>query len=222
MSADPMPRVPAADRASGTRSVALPSEDAVPERAPHDGASDERAVGNLRAWHEADWRFLLPDPQLSPVWLAPECAAEGAVLRTLGVELVSEPADGTELAFVDGSRFDFSLIEHTLPPGALVRIAVAGTHGLRAARQECRWGVAERLEGRGWQVLGRVWAAGGIEAAVGYVDRDNRHAVTHWWRTLEPRGTRARVTVALRLALARIGLWRLPCHEGFVFARTPM
>lgn len=179
------------------------------------------AGSGSRAWQEFDWRFLLPDPRLGPVWLAPECADESTALRAIGVDVVSDPSAGAEAAFVDGARCDFCMIERALPPRTLVRIAIVSSGGLRGAIRERSWGISEELEGRGWQVIARVWAAGGIEAALGYVDLDNRRAVMHWWRTLQPKAARARLRVALRLALARIGLWRLLCREGFVFARTP-
>jgi hypothetical protein len=166
-----------------------------------------------RAWHEVDWRFMLPDPHLGAVWLAPECAGEDGTLRAIGVDVVSGLDGGAEAAFVGGSQCDFPSLEQALPPGALVRIAVVHGGG---------WRISEELEARGWLVLGRVWAAGGIRAALGYVDLDNRRAVMHWWRTLQPRGVHARVAVAVRLALVRVGLWRLLCREGFVFARTPV
>jgi hypothetical protein len=166
-----------------------------------------------RAWHEVDWRFMLPDPRLGPVWLAPECAGEDTTLRAIGVDVVSGLGGGAEAAFVDGSQCDFPSLEQALSPGALVRIAVVHGRG---------WGISDKLEARGWQLLGRVWAAGGIRAALGYVDLDNRRAVMHWWRILQPRGLHARVTVAVRLTLVRVGLWRLLCREGFVFARTPV
>jgi hypothetical protein len=166
-----------------------------------------------RAWHEVDWRFMLPDPRLGRVWLAPECAGEDPTLRAIGVDVVSGLGDGAEAAFVDGSQCDVPSIERALPPGALVRIAVVQGRG---------WRISEELETRGWNVLGRVWAPGGIHAALGYVDLDNPRAVMNWWRILQPQGVGARVAVGVRLALVRVGLWRLLCREGFVFARTPL
>ena len=179
------------------------------------------AASGLRAWHQVDWRFVLPDPHLGPVCLGPDCAGETTMLGLMGVDVVRELGDGAEVAFVDGVHCDLAAIERSLPPGALVRIAVGGSGGLRSSGER-GWSIADELESRGWQVLSRVWAAGGIAAALSYVDLDNRGAVTYWWRTLHRRGVRARLTVSLRLAITRIGLWRLLCHEGFVFARTPM
>lgn len=210
MAADRMPRETPYGRPEAT----------VVTASPRDGTTAE--ASDLRVWHQFDWRFLLPDPHLGAVWLAPVCAGEGGALRAMGFDVVSEPDDGAEVGFVDGSRCDFSMLERALPLGALVRISVVGVGGLRGLRHKCSWDIAAELEARGWQVLGRVWAIGGLEAPLCYVDLDNRHAVTHWWRNLRPRGARARMAVAVRLALARFGSWRLLCHEGFLFARTPM
>ena len=195
------------------------------ERASEHGAvsrSDAPDASGLRGWHDLDWRFMLPDPNLGPVWLASDCNDASAALRTAGVDVRSEPDYATEVAFVDVSQCDFQTIERVLPPGALVRISVAGAVGLRHSGKARSWGVAEELKGRGWQLVNRVWAVGGIDAALGYIELDNRCAATYWWRTLHPRGARARLTVAAQLTLARSGLCRLLRHEGFVFARTPM
>lgn len=223
MFADRMPRATAADLALGGRSagsavpLAAGQREAAREKTRLQGAG---AASNLRAWHGVDWRFLLPDPNLGSVWLAPDCTNEQAALGVMGIDVRREAADRPEVAFVDEASCDFHMIEGTLPPGALVRITV-GAGGRDHSRRRGRWGIAEELAARGWQVLGRVWTAGGIEAPLAYVDRDNRLAVTSWWRTLEPKGARARLTIGARLMLARIGFWRLPCHEGYVFARTP-
>jgi hypothetical protein len=166
----------------------------------------------LGAWPELDWRFMLPDPHLGSVWLAPECADASAALSATGVDVVSEPG-GAAVAFVDGSKCDFQAIERGLPPGALVRVTV----------QARGWQIADDVKGRGWQVIVRIWAAGGIGTASAYVDLDDRRAVMYWWQARAGRrGVRARLARAVRLTLARFGLWRLVCEEGFVFARTPL
>jgi hypothetical protein len=158
---------------------------------------------------------LLPDPRLDRVWLSPACAGEATALRAIGAEVVTDLGDGADVAFVDGLRCDFHAIEGALPPGALVRVTVADS-------SERRWGIAKELEARGWHVLVRVWAIGGIDGAFGYVDVDDRHAVMQWWRLLQPKGVRERLSVAVRLAVGRVGLWRLLCREGFLLARTPV
>jgi hypothetical protein len=178
------------------------------------------SAAGLGAWAEVDWRFMLPDPRLGPVWLAAECAAESTVLGAVGVEVVADPG-AAAVAFVDGSRCDFHEAERTLAPGALVRISVAAPRGRRSSNRERGWGIADQLTGRRWQVLGRIWAAGGIKAPSAYIDLDDRHAVVYWWRMPTPRGVRARLAVTLRVTLVRCGLSRLVCREGYVFARTP-
>jgi hypothetical protein len=162
---------------------------------------------------------MLPDPRLGPVWLAPECIAEERALSAVGAEVVAEP-DHAAVAFVGGARCDLDEIESTLPRGTLVRIAVVGA-GKSRSGQGSGWLVAEEVDRRGWQLLGRIWAVGGIDAAVAYVDLDDSHAVQHVLRMAPRRGIRARLRVTGRLVLARFRLWRAFCHEGFVVARTP-
>jgi hypothetical protein len=167
-----------------------------------------------------DWRFLLPDPRLGPVWLAPEYIAERRALGAIGVEVVAE-ADNAAVAFVGGSRCDLDEIESTLPRGTLVRIAVVGA-GLSRSGQGPSWRVAKEVQRRGWQPLGKIWAVGGIKNTVAYVDLNDSHAVRHLLRMAPRRGKRARLRVTVQLVLARFRLWRALCNEGFVVARTPM
>lgn len=165
-------------------------------------------------WKRADWRFLLPDPDPGPVYLAPECSGESAALEALGFEIAREPGDAA-IAIVDGCHCDLAELERVLPPGAIVRIAVT------ASRSNGNWNITKQLEDRGWDVLSRIWTPGGIERAAAYVDVDDRTALAYWWRAY-PRGdARKRVVGPAGLALARAGSGRMLCREGFVLARTP-
>lgn len=177
------------------------------------------SAAGAEAWRRVDWRFMLPDPRLGPVWLAPECMAEAPALSAVGVDVVPEPGNAAA-AFVDGARCDVDEIERTLPHGTLVRITVvdARPHGSEHGQG---WRVAEQLERRGWQLLGRIWAAGGIDTALAYVDLDDSRAVRYFLRMTPRSGIRRRLEVTVRLTLTRFGLSRMLCHEGFVIARTP-
>jgi len=163
-------------------------------------------------WHELDWRFMLPVPDLGRVYLASESSGDAARLRAVGVSVVDEPRDAT-LAFVDASLGHISSLERDLAPGTLVRVAIEGDRS---------WGISSELRTRGWQVLCRIWAVGGITNASAYVDLDDQRAVRYAWQRRRPADLRARLALVIRLVLARAGLSRALCREGFVFARTPL
>jgi hypothetical protein len=119
------------------------------------------------------------------------------------------------------SQCDFEELECTLPPGSLVRVTVSRARVLRGTRRKHGWGVADELSRQGWQVVGRVWAVNGIGEPSAYLELGERRAIAYWWRTRPRETARAKLAVAAALPLARIGLGRLLCDEGFVFARTP-
>ena len=104
--------------------------------------------------------------------------------------------------------------------GTLVWIAVARA-GLAGSGRGPSWRVAKQVEGRGWQLLGRIWAVGGIDAAFAYVDLDDSAAVRFLLRMPRRRGLRAKLRGTGGLVFARFRLWQLLCREGFVVARTP-
>lgn len=162
---------------------------------------------------------MLADPRLGAVWLAPECQAEEQALCAVGVEVVADPDDAA-FAVVGRSRCDLAEIESTLPAGTLVWIAVARA-GLAGSGRGPSWRVAKQVEGRGWQLLGRIWAVGGIDAAFAYVDLDDSAAVRFLLRMPRRRGLRAKLRGTGGLVFARFRLWQLLCREGFVVARTP-
>jgi hypothetical protein len=167
---------------------------------------------DLPVWYELDWRFMLPAPDLGRVYVASESAGEAAKLRAVGVPLVDDPR-GATLALVGASPAGIFSLEQALQPGTLVRVAIG---------RERSWAIADELRDRGWDVLGRIWALGGIARTVAYVDVDDKRAVMYACRGRRPSSLRARLALVVRLVLGRAGLWRSLCHEGFVFARTPV
>lgn len=176
-----------------------------------------------QVWRSFDWRFLLRDPNLGRVWLAPECTHEAPALETAGIEVVPSPADGVDTVFADGRAFDASALERSLPPRTLVRIAfAAGRPGLAGARRLPFSTRRRLLEKRGWEVLSCAWAAPSLAWTKAYVEVSDRLGVD---RTLtfvhRPRGTAARLKQFAARVIVRVGAPEMVCREGVVLARTP-
>ena len=189
---------------------------------------DATLPDGLAVWHAVDWRFLLPSPDFSRVWLAPECAHEKRALEAMGIATTtstldaSDAVEAVDVAFVDARTLDVPALERTLPGGTLVRIAfsrdVAGSRGRWSTRP---WSARSRqLRSRGWRIEAVAWAAPDIRRPRAYAMVNDLLAIRRLLR-VSPAGWSGVVRGRLGLALTRVGLAQLVCREGVLLARTP-
>jgi hypothetical protein len=177
----------------------------------------------FRAWHDLDWRFLLADPTLARVWLDDESGDERANLTAAGIAVSEGTAAGVDIAFVHGHAFHASSLEEALPPGTLVRFAIAPKRRRLALLLLRPWtSRRNELRSRGWQVLGCFWAAPELDGAGGYADIGDASAVRRLLRmTHRQRSWRGKLKIGAVLAATWVGLTELVCREGIMLARTP-
>jgi hypothetical protein len=196
----------------------LRADDSLPAMTP--GLAMGNHVG-LSTWHDIDWRFLLADPHLGRVWLAPDCAAEAAVLHAIGIEASTTLEAPIDAAFVDGRSLDLEALEHSLPKGTLVRIAIA-SDSLRSPWPSRRpWTARSRaLQARGWKIETAAWAAPNRRRPRAYAEVSDRLAVRRLL-LLAPAGPAGIARARLALVLTRVGLLQIICREGVILARTP-
>lgn len=181
------------------------------------------APAEFRAWHDLDWRFLLPQPQLGRVWLDSTCTEERTRLVAAGVVVSDEADGGIDVALVDGGAFDAASLQRRLPPGTLVRLAVGAGRPDFQRRTLRRWtSWRKHLRARGWDVLGCYWASPQLNRPRGYADVADRRAVRSLMRmTRRQRTLPDRVRLEAAIFGTRLGLSEFVCHEGIVLARTP-
>ncbi len=178
---------------------------------------------NPRSWRVLDWRFLLPDPRLGRVWVAPECQQEATTMEALGIELVDQLDESVDTALVESRAFDVRAMERALSPGHLVRIAITTDRvGLSAARLRPFASWRRVLEERGWETLSCAWAAPTSAWTRAFVDVENRRAVSHTLTLInDQRGRMARLKLRATQAIVLLGGQELICRDGIVLARTP-
>lgn len=181
------------------------------------------APAEFRAWHDLDWRFLLPQPNLGRVWLDSNCAEERIRLAAAGVVVSDETDGGIDVALVDGCAFDAASLQRKLPPRTLVRLAVGAARPRFQQRSLRRWtSWRKHLQAHGWDVLGCYWASPQLSRPRGYADVADRRAVR---RLLRMTRGQHRLPDRIRLEAAVfgtiVGLSEFVCREGIVLARTP-
>jgi hypothetical protein len=185
-----------------------------------DGACIET---NPQSWRVLDWRFLLPDPRLGRVWVAPECQQEAAAIEALGIEVVHQLDESVDTALVESRTFDVSAMERALSPGHLVRIAVTADRvGIFGPHRRPLRAWRRVLEERGWETLSCAWAAPRSAWTRAFVDVDNRRAVSHALTLVyDQRERTARLKLRATQAIVLLGGRELICRDGIVLARTP-
>ncbi len=179
-------------------------------------------VDALAAWHDVDWRFLLPSPDFSRVLLTVGCEHEQASVETIGLTSTTTSDADVDLVFADACTLDLESIERDVPPGTLVRIAVPRAATTSTSPRSFRpWTTRCReLRSRGWQLEAAAWAAPSLSSPRGYALVTDRFAVRQLLRT-SPASLSGVVRARVALAFTRIGFVEVVCREGVILARTP-
>ena len=187
----------------------------VPRRDAGDPMGVPTAGGGLQAIRRADWRFLLPDPDLGRVaYPAPRDPGLFEALRQVSVSVDRSPLselDGHDVVVVTGGgrRGGVSAARQT-PPGAWLVIEVRG----REARS-----VAAGLRRRGFTDVEAHWLWPDAERCREIVPL-RPVAVRHALARRDP-GGRVRPRVRLAQLLARTPLFDLAVERAVVVAKAP-
>lgn len=186
----------------------------VPRRDMGDAKALPTVRGNLQIIRRADWRFLLPDPDLGRVaYVAPHDPKLFDALQLVSASVDRAPAselDGHEVVVVTGGGRQASATAQQTPPGAWLVIEVGG----REARS-----VVAGLRRRGFIDVQAHWLWPDAERCREIVPLRSV-AVRHALARRDP-GGRVRPRVRLAQLLARTPLFALVVQRAVVVAKAP-
>jgi hypothetical protein len=187
----------------------------VPRRDAGDPETLPTADGGLQVIRRADWRFLLPDPDLGRVaYVAPRDPKLFAALQLVSASVDRAPAselDGHDVVVVTGGgRPATARTARQVPPGAWLVSEVAG----REARS-----VVAGLRRRGFSDVEAHWLWPDAERCREIVPL-RPVAVRHALARRDP-GGRIRPRVRLARLLARTPLFALVVERTVIVAKAP-